>query len=167
MHIISYVLSYDHPLQDRWIPDEEEYNEIVKCDYCNVQDFTKEELLHSFTTLLRGMFPGNPELKGSITKNGYCEVVVPKGVIRKYLEAEIGKLKKKVGEITPDNYTDVAHYILDYVDYVDAWDNVFVEISDGGIEDYETGLRSLARSLKDNDKKATTIYVYGAINHHI
>ena len=167
MHIISFVLSYGNEVKEPCFPDETEYNEIVKCDYCNIESWPDEELLRIFMWLLKGMFPEDTELDGSVVRSGCCKVVIPKGAIRRFLESKIAGLKKEVEKITPDKYRFAAHDILKFVDYVDAFDTVFVEISDGGFMDYDTVTRSLAMNLEDNDEKDTVVYVYGAINHHI
>jgi hypothetical protein len=166
-HYRSYVISFGHKVKEPCMPDEETYNEQVKCDYCEIEDLTKESLRYEFVHFLEEILPYIPhQIKGVVLKDGTVKVTIPKGCIREFLKKQISEIKEAAEKLTVEDYIHASHDIHHLVDYSNPFTTTFVMIDNGGIEDYDTYRRSLAYSLEDNDKEDTVVYVYGSINHH-
>ena len=165
MHIRSFVISYEDRVKEPWIPEDYEYTEHVRCDWCEKEDLSKKDLLDSFVGLLQETL-NEPGVTGKVIK-GVCKVVIPKGAVRKFIEGEVVKIKEAASKVTVDEYASTIHDVLRLVDYLNPFDNVFIAITDDGEEDYDTCTRSLYYTMEFNDKEDTVVYVYGSIKHHI
>lgn len=166
-HYRSYVISFDHRVKEPWMPDEEVYNDEVRCDYCEIEDLPKKELRDSFVGFLEEIFPCIPrQIKGVVLKDGTVKVTIPKGCIREFLKKQISEIREAAEKLTVEDYINAVHDVHHLVDYSNPFTTAFVTIDNGGTEDYDTYRRSLAYSLEDNDREDTVVYVYGSINHH-
>lgn len=167
-HYRDYIVSYGKKVDEPWTPDEVEFNEQVKSDYCEIEDLPKKDLLDSFVTFLDGILPDIPHaIKGSVLKDGTVKVKIPKGCIRSFLRKEVKRIKECADGLTEDDYFVGIHRLNVLTSYLDPYTTVFVEIYEGGEEDYDTYRRSLIQYVEDNDKEDTAVYVYGSIDHHI
>ena len=168
-HYRSYVVSYGKKVKEPYMPEDYEYNEQVKSDYCEIEDLPKDELRDSFVGFLEGIFPYIPyQIKGTVLKDGTVKVTIPRGCIREFLKKQISEIKEAVKGLTPDNYPygGPLHDVHHLVDYANPFTTIFVLLEDGECMDYDSYRRSLAYCLQDNDKRDTAVYVYGSINHH-
>lgn len=163
MHIRDYVISYGKKVKKPDMPDEADFVDVVKADWCKIEDLPKEELKEEIINFLNNVLGGG--VVGKIMKDGVVKVSIPKGKIRKFLRARIREIKKAAMGLGEDNYIKAMHKIHRLTDYINPFDQVFVEIYDEFI-DYDPCHRSLIYVVDDNDKKDTTMYVYGSIQHH-
>ena len=167
-HYRDFVISYDEKVKEPFMPDEVEFNEQVKSDYCEVEDLPKKELSDRFVEFLDGILPCIPHaIYHRVLKDGTVMVKIPRGCIRELIGKEISEIKEKAKNLTPDEYIHDIYDIQHLTAYLNPFTTVFVEIDDDGMADYDTWRRSLAYMMKKNDKADTVVYVYGSIDHHI
>lgn len=168
-HYTGWVVSVGEGLEEPWMPDEETYNEYVKCDYCNRIDWKSPKKMAEYFLKEFSYFkiPGRqPSCK--IVK-GTAVVTIPKGFIGKAVRSDLNLIKDLIGKATPKDLVHWSHDLhraYKLLDFCNPFGTVVVELSDDGNEDYDTFTRWVWGLYDDNRKRDTYVFLYGAMDHH-
>ena len=170
-HYAGYIVSVGVRPKEPHVPDKCEYNENVHCEYSNRCSWTPEELAENFADSLGDFLTdADCEKVVSSVSRGTGRVVIPEGAVRRYVERDLETIKEDVDEMTADDLAhnrNAAYAVHCKLRFHEPFETTVVTIADGCYEDYDSMQRFLRQLIDDNDRKATTVWVWAAYNHHV